>query len=74
MTPKAKPEVEFWWFEPATVEALKERLAAAGSGTRLEVRLDNEKLFLRVVPAGVTTEGAAGDDLDKSHPCPPDCP
>lgn len=74
MPPKAKAE-SYWWFGPETVEPLKERLAAAGSGARLEVRLHaNDKLWLRIVPAGVTSEAAAGNDLNESHICPPICP
>ena len=74
-TKKPAKAAPFWWFDSETVEALKERLGAAGSGTRLEVRVDaGKRMTLRVVPAGVTTEGASSDDLNKSHVCPPQCP
>lgn len=71
-----KPPVDtprFWWFAPPEVDALRERLTAAGGGTRLEVRVnDKDEMLLRIVPAGAVV--AAADDLNKSHVCPPFCP
>jgi len=72
--PRKSKAAPYWWFGSETIDALKERLGAAGPGTRLEVRLDGKKMTLRVVPAGVTTADAAGDDLNKSNICPPICP
>ena len=73
---KSSPEApDFWWFESGTVDALRERLIAAGGGTRLEVRLDQaQNMKLRVVPQGFTSESAGTDDLNKSNICPPICP
>jgi hypothetical protein len=62
----------FWWFEGATVVALKEQLIAAGDGARLEVHQEPEdKLTLHVIRPG---ELAAATPLNVSFPCPPVCP
>ncbi|MCY7380684.1 MAG: hypothetical protein LH467_15255 [Gemmatimonadaceae bacterium] len=67
---------QFWWFVGASVEALTERLNAAGVDARLEVRIDADlKMTFRVVaPEGVVMTGAATVDINDSFLCPPRCP
>jgi hypothetical protein len=72
----AKKAPAFWWFEPETVDQLREQLNAAGPGARLEVRIGAKKaMTLSVVPSGaIAAPATAVVPLNKSHICPPFCP
>lgn len=62
----------YWWFDGATVQALKERLDAAGPGVIFKVNKDGNALTLEVIDPG-QDKAARLAPLNESHPCPPIC-
>lgn len=78
MTAPSKPkgstvnEQPYHWFQGASVRELYDRLSAAGPDTaRLEVRIQDKSMTLRVV-SGAQAASAAGD-INDSRLCPPIC-
>lgn len=64
----------YWWFTGVSVETLKSRLAEAGPGARLEVRIGRDKkMTFRVIAAGAA-KAAVEEDINESWLCPPACP
>lgn len=67
----------FVWFDPAAVQALRERLNAASPDAWLEVHEEGKHttLYVREPGYGEVT-AASGGGINDAHVCPPeiDCP
>jgi hypothetical protein len=64
----------YWWFQGATVAALRERLNAASPDAVLEVHLNGEKMTLDVVEPDAARGEERVTALNESFICPPVCP
>jgi hypothetical protein len=64
---------KFWWFQGATVLALRDRLAGATETTILKCIPEGDKLLLDVVEP-ITPDASTAGPLNESYICPPICP
>lgn len=68
-------DVRYFWFQGATVSALRDLLNAAGADAILKVNLHGQDATLEVLEPHEAVEGAqpVRQPLNESHPCPPQC-
>lgn len=71
--PEHEP-VRYWWFDGATIAALRDRLNAVlgKPDAYLTVTPQGRELFLDVIDPGQDVAARLGP-LNESHICPPDC-
>jgi len=67
----AKP---FVWFDDTegTLTELARQIQVSGPGVHLEIHERHGGTWLHVIPA--LAKAMTFEPLNKSHPCPPDCP
>jgi hypothetical protein len=76
---QSKKPTRYVWYGGPTTDSLTAQLRRAGPAPRLELRDSAGGLWLHVIPTDPGEAVRAGavpgfTPLNKSHPCPPDCP